>query len=167
MNAADTARQAMAEQQAKNNPGGLAIPNWEMVELLVPAGTTGRLNFQTQAKLRNQADQIVWISNIELFPDTSYGHSQQTNSVVGMPGTEIPKGVLVLYVSGWEKQHYIPLAKLIRINDLTNPYQPWQQYFATMEDVDWENSYVQFNAASSETPYVMPFGVTYLKANIS
>lgn len=164
----DRARQSLAQQQAANNPIGPSISNWEMVELTVAAGSTGRVNFPTQSKLRNQADQIVWIQNIELFTVTTYAASQLTNTIPGMPVTEIPKAVLVLYASGWEKQHYIPLAKLVRINDFAfTPYQPWEQYFSTMEDVQWESSYIQFNAASAAFDYVMPFGVTYIKANVS
>lgn len=163
----EQARAQMATLVANNQPGGAPIFNWEMVELSIPSGATGRINFATQAKLRNQADQIVWITNIELFPDTSYAFSQQNNNVPGMPGTEIPKGVLVLNVSGWEKQHFIPLAKLVHINDQQNPFQFWMQNFITMEDVDWEQSYVQFNQAADNTAYVMPFGITYIKANIS
>lgn len=164
---ASDARIAMADIVAKNTPGGAPIFNWEMVELTIPAGATGRVNFATQAKLRNQADQIVWISNIELFPDTSYAFSQANNNIPGMAAAEIPKGVLVLYVSGWEKQHYIPLAKLVHVNDGSAPFQFWMQNFITMEDVDWEQSFVQFNSAAANATYVMPFGVTYIKANIS
>lgn len=163
----DDARIALAQQQAMNNPGGMSISNYEIVELTIPAGTTGRVNFNPQAKLRNQADQIVWIQNLEVFPDTVYGHSQFKNNIVGMPAAEIPKIVLSLYVSGWEKIHFFPISKLIHSNDGGSPFQAWMQYFNTMEDVQWESSYIQFNAAAGETDYVIPFGVTYIKANVS
>lgn len=167
MDALQNARFALAQQQAVNNPGGMAISNYEMVELTIPANTTGRVNFPVQSKLRNQADQICWIQNVELFPDSSYAFSQATNAIPGMPATEMPKCVMSLYVSGWEKIHLFPLTKLVKINDQLSPFQQWMQYFETLEDVQWESCYIQFNQISAAFTYVMPFGVTYIKANIS
>lgn len=163
----EDARYSLAQQQATNNPGGMGISNWEVVEVPVPANATGRIPFVQQDKLRNQADQIVWVQNMEAFPDSSYAFSQKTNTIPGMPATEIPKIAVVIVASGWEKQHLIPLSKFIKVNDLISPFQFWMQYFNTMEDVQWESCYLQYNSTGAAFAYVVPFGVTYLKANVS
>lgn len=140
------------------------IKRYELVELTIPAAATGRVAFNTIPQLRNQADQRITIVDVEVFPITSYGASQNTNTIPGMAATEIPKAVLVLYVNGEESIKMIPLAKLLHIQDTTPiPFQQQLQGFANLENVDWSKSYVQFNAAAAGATYVIPFGVTYLR----
>lgn len=140
------------------------IKRWELVELTVPASATGRVNFNTIPQLRNQSDQRIVIQNVEVFPITSYAASQNNSAVPGMPATEVPKAVLVLYVNGEESIKMIPLAKLIHVQDATPiPYSEQIQVLADLENVDWSKSYVQFNAAAAAATYVIPFGVSYLR----
>lgn len=139
------------------------IKRWELVELTVPNGTLGRVTFNTIPQLRNQPDQIIVINDIDVFPETSYGNSQQTSTLPGLPGADIPKAVLVLYVNGEESIKMIPLAKLIHVNDFTNPYQENIFGFDGLTNVDFDKSYVQFSTASAGGPYVIPFGVTYIR----
>lgn len=142
----------------------LNIDLWELVELVIPNNTTARLNFTPQPQLRTQSDQDIWVKNIEVFPVSVQTHAFSDTSVVVMPNAEIPKAALVLYSEGWEKEHIVPLAKLIHINDGTVPFQPWMQFFTTLSNVAWEKSYVLFNTPPANTPYAIPFGVSYLRA---
>lgn len=134
--------------------------------MTIPANTQGRVSFNTIPQLRNQANQIITVQCIEVFTDNSYAHSQVTNTIVGMPAAELPKAVLTLYVNGEESIKMIPLAKLQHISSdgaASTPFQ-WQvQWFDDLTNVNWDQSYVQFNAASSGTQYVIPFGITYLR----
>jgi hypothetical protein len=143
------------------------IKRFEIVELGgnagIATGTTGRVSFTDQPQLRNQPGQIIIITNVEVFLDTVYGHSQYTNSLVGFPAADLKKCVLVLYVGGEESIHYIPLAKLNHIDDKTNSFQWDLQGFDRLSDLDWDKSYVQYNAASAAGSYIIPFGVTYFR----
>lgn len=144
-----------------------AITWFQMVELIVPPASLGPVTFDDQAQLRNQADQRVWVKNIELFTVTTYANSQKTNSIPGFPVADVPKGVLLLTVNGVIKINKIPLVKLIRANDQTNAYQPWITEFNTLENVQWDECAVVFSSATSNNaPVVMGFGVTFIKANV-
>lgn len=139
------------------------VKRFELVELLVPAATFGRVTFQTIPQLRNQPDQIIQITSIKIYPDTSYANSQQTGSLPGMPATEIPKAVLVLYVNGEESIKMIPLAQMNAINDFASPFQQELWAFDQLKNVDFDKSYVQFSSASDANPYVIPFGISYIR----
>lgn len=146
------------------------IKRFEIVELGsttgIPTGTTGRVPFQDQPQLRNQPNQIIVIVNVELFLDTVYANSQYTNTIVGFPAADLPNAVLVLYINGEESVHYLPLAKLNHIDDLTNAFQRELQGFDRLTNVDWDKSYVQFSAATTGGPYIIPFGITYLRFQV-
>lgn len=139
------------------------IKMFEIVELTVDANQSGRFYFETQPQLRNQSDQTIIIKGIKCYLDTVYSNSQQTPSVVGFAGTELPKAALTLYINGQENVKTIPLAELVNINDGTNPFQENIEPFADLNNVDWAKSYVQFSAAAAGAPYVIPIGVTYLR----
>lgn len=136
-----------------------------MVELTIGQNQPGRFNFVTQPQLRNQPDQIVIITGIQVFPDIVYSNSQVTSTVVGVPITEIVKAVLVLYVDGEESIKMIPLAQLINTQNTAQPsvFQQEIQTFANLNNVAWEKSYVQFSVAAAGSPYVIPFGITYIR----
>lgn len=138
---------------------------FELVELTVPVGIAAgnRVPFNTIPQLRNQANQTITIKDIATYLVTSYGHSQVNNTVAGMPAAELPKCVLVLYVNGEESIKMIPLAELLHVNDATNPFQENWYPFDDLTNVDWDKSYVQFNAAAAGTPYVIPFGIRYIR----
>lgn len=142
-----------------------SIKRYEMVELTIPANRAGRFNFVTQPQLRSQPDQIIYVTGIQLFPDTVYSNSQVTAAVAGVPVAEIVKAVLVLYVNGEESLKMIPLPQLCNINATAQPaaFQQEIQTFANLENVAWEKSYVQFSVAAAGSPYVIPFGITYIR----
>lgn len=137
------------------------IYRWELVELNVPASTTGRVTFQTIPQLRNQTDQIIVIRDIEVFTVSSYANSQQNSSLPGMPVADVAKAVLVLYVNGEESIKNIPLAMLIHVDDFTNVYHERIFSFENLLNVDFDKSYVQFATASTASNYVIPFGISY------
>ena len=140
------------------------IKRFELVEMVIPAATTGRVNFTTIPQLRNQPDQLISIQNIEIFSINTYANSQQTNAIPGLPLADIPLAVLVLYVQGEESIKMIPLAKLIHITDGTpTPFQQMIDGFEDLSNVDFDKSYVQYSAASNGAVYVIPFGITYTR----
>jgi hypothetical protein len=139
------------------------VKRFELVELLVPASTFGRVTFQTIPQLRNQPDQIIQITSIKVYPVTSYSNSQQTGTLPGMPVAEIPKGVLVLYVNGEESIKMIPLSQMIAINDFSSPFQQELFGFDQLKNVDFDKSYVQFSSATVANAYVIPFGISYIR----
>lgn len=139
------------------------IKMFEIVELTIDANNPGRFYFETQPQLRNQSDQIIIIKGIQLYLVTAYAFSQVTNTVPGVTAAEAIKATLTLYVNGQEDVKNIPLPQLNNINDLASPFQQEIQNFADLQNVDWSKSYVQFSAAAAGSPYVIPFGVTYMR----
>lgn len=139
------------------------IKRFELVELTIPANSTNRVNFQSIPQLRNQSDQQITIKKIEIYPASVYANSQVTNSIPGMPSTELPKAALVLYVNGEESVRLIPLSRLASVDDNSSPFA-WQPFeLDDLTNVDFDKSYVQFNAAAAATTYVIPFGISYLR----
>lgn len=141
------------------------IKMFEIVELVIPNDSSGRVNFKTQPQLRNQADQVIIIKGIKVYPVYAYSNSQQTAGLTGVAITELPKAVLVLYVNGWEAVHMIPLNELVHVQDPLNggAFQQEIQAFADLQNVDWDKSYVQFSIAASGSPYIIPFGIEYVR----
>lgn len=139
------------------------IQRYELIELLVPAGTGNRINFQDIPQLRTQGDQNIFITAIDFFSLAAYSDSQVNQAVPGTPNSEIAKAVLCLYIQGEERIHYIPLAKLNTINDGVVPFNVVATEFDELVRVDWTKSYIQFNSAIAGAPYVMPFGISYTK----
>lgn len=144
------------------------IKRWEMVEVGassngIPNAQTGRFNLDDQPQLRNQPGQIIIVRNIELFVDSSYSFSQIKNGVAAIPANEIPKIVLVLYINGEESIKYIPLAKLLHIDDGLTPFQWDIQGVDNLSNVEWDKCYVQYNSASAGGPYIIPQGITYFR----
>lgn len=145
-----------------------AITRYEVVEIIVPAGTTGFIPFPDAPNLRNQNDQRIILTDLEYFPVYAYGASQKNNGVVGAPIAEIPKMAVVLYVNGEESIFRIPVSKLNYSQNigLGATFTQERVPFNRLERLDWPKSYVQYNAAPAGVPYVLPFGVTYLKFKV-
>lgn len=141
------------------------IARYEIIEITVPAGTTGSVPFPDVPNLRNQSDQKIVVLDIEYFPVYAYGASFLNNTVPGAPIAEIPKSAVVLYVNGEESVRRIPLSKLNYSQNLGigATFEQERVAFDRLQNVDWPKSYVQFNAAPAGLPYVLPFGITYLK----
>lgn len=139
------------------------IGRYELIELLVPVGAGNRVSFTDIPQLRTQADQEIYLRDIELFLRTVYSLSQTNNAVPGLTAAEMIKAVLCLYVMGEERIHFIPLVKLNHIDDTASPFQFGPNSFDDLAKVDWAKSYVQFSALPAGTPYVIPLGVTYIK----
>lgn len=138
------------------------IKRFELVELPIPAGSTGRITFPTVPQLRNQANQYIVLKGIQIYTVNDYANSQLNNSIAGIALTEVPKCVLVLYVNGEESIKMIPLGRLIQNISGTISYYN-ETYFDDLTNVDFDKSYVQFSAASAGTPYVIPFGIEYIR----
>jgi hypothetical protein len=140
------------------------IKRWELVEMMVPDGSTGRVNFASIPQLRNQANQLIIVKGIDVFSEESYAFSQITNNIPGMPVAEMPNAVLVLYVNGEESVRMIPLGKLnhVQIDGGGSLFQQNLFGFDDLSNVDFDKSYVQFSVATAG-PYVIPFGITYLR----
>lgn len=141
----------------------IKVKRFELVELSIPASSLGKINFQSIPQLRNQANQEIVIKNIFCFTDATYGHSQQSPSIPGLPVADLKKAALVLYINGEESTRLIPLAFLVQQDDQTNPYQPEIVSFDELTNVDFDKSYVQFNEASDDSPYIIPFGINYIR----
>lgn len=136
-----------------------------MVELTVNANNPGQFNFVTQPNLRNQADQIVFIQGIQIFPDTAYSNSQTSGGIAGVAVAELPKAVLCLYVQNELSLFRIPLPMLVNTQDTANPsiFQQEIISFDNLPNVVWEKSFVQFSVAPVGAPYVIPFGINYIR----
>lgn len=141
------------------------IKRFEMVELTVNANNPGQFNFNTQPNLRDQPDQIVYVQGISVFPDTLYSNSQTSGAIAGVAMTEIPKAVLSLYVDNELSMFRLPLAMLINAQDNNQPsiFQQEILSFDNLRNVVWEKSFVQFSVAPVGAPYVIPFGITYIR----
>lgn len=140
------------------------IKRFELVELSVAANQKGKVNFQSIPQLRNQANQIIIIKAIEVYPITDYIRSQLDNSIQGFPSGMVPACVLVLYVNGEESVHMIPLSRLINTQEDNDP-RPFSLTPVFMDDlsnVDFDKSYVQLSS-SHGTPFVIPFAVWYIR----
>lgn len=135
-----------------------------MVELFVSATQTGRVNFQSIPQLRNQANQIILIKNIEVFPDVAYEASQYDSTIPGVASADLAKAVLVLYVNGEESVHMLPLPKLVNL-DLHSTGEAnalAETSFADLSNVDFDKSYVQLSGNVSQD-CIIPLGITYLR----
>lgn len=139
------------------------IKRFELVELTIAANIPGRVYFQTQPQLRNQGDQVIFIQSIQVYTTASYSNSQVTGTIGGLPAAEIVKAALCLYVDGEENIKLIPLPQLNNLNSAAGLFQQEIQSFADLNNVVWEKSYVQFSVAAANTPYVIPFGIGYLR----
>ena len=141
------------------------IKRFELIELTIAVNQPGRVYFVTQPQLRNQPDQIITIKGIQVYQDTIYSFSQVTGTIPGMALAEAIKAALVLYVDGEETIKLIPLPQLINQNNTNQPsvFQQEIQTFADLNNVAWDKSYVQFSVAAAGAPYVIPFGITYLR----
>lgn len=142
-----------------------SIKRYELIEVIIPASSTGAVPFPDVPNLRNQSDQKITVIDIEFFPDYVYANSFVNTAVVGTPIGEIPKAAVVLYVNGEESIRRIPLGKLNYVQNagIAAPFSIERIAFDELQNVDWPKSYIQFNAAAQATQYIIPIGVTYLK----
>lgn len=138
------------------------IKRFELIELSVDLNQSGRVVFPSVPQLRNQANQIILIRNIFVFPITDYANSQYDNSVPGIAAIDIPKAILVLYVNGEESIHMIPLSFLIVTENANTPNVNFEFPFEDISNVDFDKSYVQFSSPASAS-CVIPFGINYVR----
>lgn len=137
------------------------IKRYEQIELQIPVGAPTKVMFPDLPNLRNQIDQSIVIKDMEVITDTVMPTTP--NDATNAPIAELKKAVVVLYNSGEESIYRIPVLKLNRINDGTNPFQQVWESFDDLRNVDWSKSYVLFSSAPANTPYSILFGVSYLK----
>lgn len=155
-----------AEIIAGFSPGQMMgrIKRWETVELTVPPNQPqGRVSFDDQPQLRNQANQIIIITDVEVFLDTVVANSQETPTIPGMAAVDLPLAVLTLNVGNEETIFQIPLGRINKMNDFINPFIWKPEGFLYLVDVNWDKCYVQFSAAPTATTFIIPFGVSYFR----
>jgi len=142
-----------------------SIKRYELIEVIIPASSTGAVQFPDVPNLRNQTDQKITVIDMEFFPDYVYANSFVNTAVPGTPIGEIPKAAIVLYVNGEESIRRIPLGKVNYSNNpgVGAPFSVERVAFDDLQNVDWPKSYIQFNAAAAALNYIIPIGVTYLK----
>lgn len=139
----------------------------QLIEVQVPVGAGGRVNFPDIQQLRSQQGQDIIIKAMRLITAEIL-----TNGVISglttAPLAELQKIALVLYCEGWEKAQYIPILTLHDVGAMgstTFPQAPQQSRFANWRNVDWSKSYLQYanTTAAAGTPYVVMFDVEYVK----
>lgn len=137
------------------------IKRYEQIEVPIVAGAPTKVMFPDLPNLRSQADQNIIIKSMEVITATVMPTSP--NGATVSPIAEMKKAVIVLYNNGEESIYRVPVLKLNRINDFTNPFQPIWEEFDDLKNVDWSKSYILFSSAPANTPYSFVFGVSYLK----
>jgi hypothetical protein len=135
---------------------------FESVEIPVSNAGSTKIYFPDQPQLRIQPGQRIYITDMEIFTDLVAAKTPllQNNTA---PSAEITKAVLALYIVNEERIHWVPLWKLNRINDGTNPFQQQWESLADLE-VDFSKSYVQLSSAPANFPYAFYFGVQYKRS---
>lgn len=142
---------------------------YQIVEVIVPNGTTGQLQFPDVPNLRNDSSQNVIITDIEFFPISVYANSQLNTSVPGATDADVPNIAFTLYVDNEEPIRGIPLAKINYTQADPAAFLPFQQQrtvFDKLPYTAWQKCFFQFSAASTGGPYVIPLGVTYIKQRL-
>jgi len=142
------------------------ITRFELVEVTVPATATREIEFPTSSNLQNDTDQKIIITDIEVYPVYVQTGSIRTSGVGVLPVLEIPKVSLVWYYQGGEWIRNIPLAKLIYITPpigTASPFSMERVAFDMLQDCAIDKCKVVYNTAPAGLPYVIPFGITYIK----
>jgi hypothetical protein len=142
------------------------IKFYQIVELTVPNGTLGQLDFPDVPNLRNDEDQKVVITDIEFFPITVYAFSRLNQVTPGPTSADLPNISLTIYNANEQNINGIPILKLNYTQSDPAAFIPFQQErarFEQLERVAWLKCFVQYTAVSTGGPYVLPFGITYMK----
>jgi hypothetical protein len=144
------------------------ITNWTLVEIPIPAQAVTRVAIPDQVMLKSYPGHTVLIKAIECISNKVLTNGM-TQPGINAVRAEIIKASLVLYVEGWEKVQYIPLARLISMADTdsavatTIPFVWNPVTFENLARVDWTKSYIQYASGTTSvgTAYNFILGVQY------
>lgn len=142
------------------------IRNWTLIETAIAVGNN-RIAIQDQPMLKSYAGHRVVIKSLELITAKALTNGVNVNGAT-ITRADIIKMVLVLYCEGWEQVQYIPLSRLIAIQDAdsavgtTIPFMKDATFFENLKDVDWTKSYFLTAAGTTiATAGVIILGVQY------
>lgn len=140
----------------------------ELIEIPVASGAT-RATIPDVPQLRNQGDQVVILKAIRLITAKVLSTGPVTGTT-NMALVDLIKCSLVLYSSGWEKMHLLPLLVMNDMADSdattasTLPYRFNPTKLADWQNVDWNKSYIQFaNGTSASAARVVILQVEYVR----
>lgn len=143
------------------------VKRFELIEVPVIQGVTGRVTFPSVPQLRNQANQIILIKNIVVFDDLDMNTS--TDGAPILPSDETGKLNLVFYVNGEESLHMMPVPLLMQTRidgagttPLTKMSNSQILNFDNLSNVDFDKSYLFVNTALS-SDCTVPIGVNYVR----
>lgn len=144
----------------------MRIKRWEMVELVVPAGTTGsKINYPDIPQLRDDTTQDIIVKGLESFSIESMPLSPMGNVVATT--AQLQNAFLVLYIEDEESVLYLPLIKLNAMFASLGTGTMQQQFEPTeLENVkiDWNKTYIQFaTPPANEDQFSIMLGVSYKK----
>lgn len=138
------------------------IKRYELIELSVKSGALGRVNFPSVPQLRNQANQIVVITGIDVFTTKDVANSILDMNIPGLAPGDVSTLALTLNVNGEEQIYNMPLTRLINTSGdpTTDVFSESQVNFDNLTNVDFDKSYVTITSAAGGD-YVIPFGISY------
>jgi hypothetical protein len=129
---------------------GDALKRYELVELVIPAGSTGtRFPYPDIPQLRNDTTQDIIICGLETFSVDELPLTANGNAVATWP--QLANSFLTLYVNSEESVRQVPL---IRLNPLRQAAGGGVTFNASDKlkleylQIDWNKTYIQ-----AATPY--------------
>lgn len=142
------------------------LKRWELVELIVPAGTTGgRLPYPDIPNLRDDTTQDIIICSLESF--TIEAMPLTPNGNVVATTAQLLNCFLVLYIEGEESVHWLPLIKLQNVFQALATGTSQAEFEHQETDylkVDWNKSYIQFGTPPNPgANFSIMLGVAYKK----
>lgn len=127
-----------------------AVKRFELVELIIPAGSTGtRFPYPDIPQLRDDTTQDIIICglkswSIEALPLTANGNTNATY-------LQLANSYLTLYIQGEESVRQVPLIDLLHMRQALGTgttFNNMEQFKTEYLKVDWNKTYVQ-----AATPY--------------
>jgi hypothetical protein len=137
----------------------------QLIEIPVTAGSQ-RITIPDQQQLRSTVDTKVILKAVRLITLATLSDGIITN-LPNAPVADLQKMALVIKAEGWEKGQYIPVLTLNDVNDNgTNPNRYNTTRFNNWQNVDWNQSYLQYaNGESASGNFVVIFEAEYIKLN--
>lgn len=147
-----------------------AIKRFELVELVIPAGSTGnRFPYPDIPQLRDDTTQDIIIRSLRSYTVETMPLSAQGNAV--STTAQLLNCFLVLYINGEESMRLIPLIQLNTLaQSASNGTTIYQQDETEVENlqVDWNKSYIQMatppgTVGAPNAQFSIMLGVSYKK----
>jgi hypothetical protein len=149
---------------------GSALKRFELVELIIPAGSTGtRFPYPDIPQLRDDTTQDIIICGLETYPEEALPLTANGNTNADY--AQLSNSFLTLYIDSEESVRQVPMIRL-------NPFRQAAAAGATFNvidklateylKVDWNKTYIQaatpFGTASvPNTQFSILLGVWYKK----